>query len=106
MKVDFDSCRDSVNPISTKRDDEKHQVERKQDGNKPLFVYKFTGKPPALSREPNSPLVLPVRDGFSSVLSKCPNPTFHFQETRRNGRSRKAVHSSDILALIRRTKRT
>ncbi|KAF3441922.1 hypothetical protein FNV43_RR15837 [Rhamnella rubrinervis] len=103
-----EGLRDSGNLTSTKKViDEKHiEVDRDQDGNVPLFFYTFGNKPAALAKdEKNSALALPVGDGLSA-LSKCPNPTFHFQEKRKNGRNRKSAHGSDILALIRRAKRT
>ncbi|XP_062090809.1 probable protein ABIL5 isoform X2 [Humulus lupulus] len=50
--------------------------------------------------------MFPIRDGFS-ILSKVPNPSFHFQETKKNTRIiKRSLHGSDIWALIRRTKRT
>ncbi|XP_028806592.1 probable protein ABIL5 isoform X2 [Neltuma alba] len=49
--------------------------------------------------------LVPVRDGLS-VLTRVPNATFHFQSTQKVGRHRKSFHGSDILWLIRRTKRT
>ncbi|KAI9119080.1 hypothetical protein K1719_009755 [Acacia pycnantha] len=52
-----------------------------------------------------SATMMPVRDGLS-VLTKVPNPKFHFQCTQKVGRHRKSFHGSDILWLIRRTKRT
>ncbi|KAI9118953.1 hypothetical protein K1719_009628 [Acacia pycnantha] len=52
-----------------------------------------------------SATMVPVRDGLS-VLTKVPNATFHFQCTQKVGRHRKSFHGSDILLLIRRTKRT
>ncbi|XP_028806591.1 probable protein ABIL5 isoform X1 [Neltuma alba] len=52
-----------------------------------------------------SSTMVPVRDGLS-VLTRVPNATFHFQSTQKVGRHRKSFHGSDILWLIRRTKRT
>ncbi|KAL5572641.1 hypothetical protein UlMin_022238 [Ulmus minor] len=92
--------------VSSKKVIEKHVAFERED-NMPLFVYAFSGKPAVLSNEEaKSSLVLPVRNGFS-ILSKAPNPAFHFQEiTRKNRRSRKSLHGSDIMSLIRRTRRT
>ncbi|XP_027344228.1 protein ABIL1-like [Abrus precatorius] len=53
----------------------------------------------------NLGMVAPVRED-SSFLTKVPNPTFHFQSTQKVGRHRRSSFSSDILWLIRRTKRT
>ncbi|KAF5748575.1 ABI-1-like 1 putative isoform 1 [Tripterygium wilfordii] len=54
--------------------------------------------------------VLPVGDGISILSSRGPNPTFHFQlgtdKHRRNALLRRSLHGSEILSLIRRTKRT
>lgn len=53
----------------------------------------------------NMAIVVPVRDGFS-VLTKVSNPTFHFQGAPKVPRHRRSLNGSDILWLIRRTKRT
>ncbi|KAK4280897.1 hypothetical protein QN277_012453 [Acacia crassicarpa] len=55
--------------------------------------------------KPTSATMVPVRDGLP-VLTKVPNPTFHFQCTQKVGRHRKSLHGSDISWLIRRTKLT
>ncbi|XP_021679859.1 probable protein ABIL5 isoform X2 [Hevea brasiliensis] len=83
----------------------------------PLFLYTYTQKPSlgrnsfSIERKDSySSLALPVRDGVS-VLSKGPNPTFHFQQiSQKHGRYRlfrQSAHSSNsILSRIRRIKRT
>ncbi|KAI4350844.1 hypothetical protein L6164_005253 [Bauhinia variegata] len=102
--------RDSENQSPSKIID-KHILGTEED--LPLFMY--THKPSlsknSMSRsakvdgQTNLAFVLPVRDGLP-VLTKVPNPTFHFQGTPRVGRHRKSLYGSDILSLIRRTKRT
>ncbi|XP_031258689.1 probable protein ABIL5 [Pistacia vera] len=85
----------------------------------PLFIHTYTDKlspvtnPPTKTAtensDPNTALVLPVRDGFS-ILSKGPNPTFHFQlgspKYGRKSLHRKSSQSAEIMSLIRRIKRT
>ncbi|KAL5835958.1 hypothetical protein ACOSQ3_015519 [Xanthoceras sorbifolium] len=57
----------------------------------------------------DSALVSPVRDSVS-ILSKGPNPTFHFQlgsqKLGRKGFHRKSLQSTEIMSLIRRIKGT
>ncbi|XP_009371444.1 probable protein ABIL5 [Pyrus x bretschneideri] len=90
------------NPASRKTID-------KQDLGKdvamPLVLYTSSHKR-SLSKDENNSVLVPVCDGLS-ILSRGPNPTFHFQESRKiTGRLKKSGHSNDILALIRRAKRT
>ncbi|CAJ1936979.1 unnamed protein product [Sphenostylis stenocarpa] len=89
--------------------EDKHLAERYED--LPLFMY--THKPPVqnlkprtatLNRHNNLAMVAPVKDGLS-CLSKVPNPKFHFQSTQKVGRHRRSLHGSDILWLLRRSKR-
>ncbi|KAG5041666.1 hypothetical protein JHK85_014142 [Glycine max] len=77
----------------------------------PLFLY--THKPPVQNLKPtaatlnghiNLAMVAPVKDGLS-FLTKVPNPTFHFQGTQKVGRHRRSLYGSDILWLLRRSKR-
>ncbi|XP_061343896.1 probable protein ABIL5 [Gastrolobium bilobum] len=80
----------------------------------PLFMYTYKPRP-AQNLTPttatlnghnnNLAMAVPVRDGLS-VLTKVPNPTFHFQSTKKVGRHRRSFNGSDILWLIGRTKRT
>lgn len=93
----------------------------------PLFMYPYTDKSSAIKNLPSKNSVdkfknsldecdpnlaiarvfLPVRDGIS-ILSKGPNPTFHFQLGNRNpGRKslRRPFQSTEIMSLIRRTKK-
>ncbi|XP_072093619.1 probable protein ABIL5 isoform X1 [Arachis hypogaea] len=98
--------------VSSKLED-KHVLETHED--LPLFMY--TQKPlssknmksttTTVSDHKNLAIaaVVPVRDGLS-VLTKVSNPTFHFQGTPKIGRHRRSLHGSDILWLLRRTKRT
>ncbi|XP_044464678.1 probable protein ABIL5 isoform X2 [Mangifera indica] len=87
----------------------------------PLFMYTYSDKlspvkiPPSKtameSCDSDTPVVLPVRDGVSnSILSKGPNPTFHFQlgspKLGRKSFQRKTLQSAEIMSLIRRIKRT
>ncbi|MED6110054.1 hypothetical protein PIB30_039319 [Stylosanthes scabra] len=91
--------------------EDKHVLETHED--LPLFMY--TQKPVSLkntksttatvSGHKNLAIVVPVRDGLS-VLTKVSNPTFHFQGSPKIGRHRRSLHGSDILWLLRRTKRT
>ncbi|KAJ4708457.1 ABI-1-like 1, putative isoform 1 [Melia azedarach] len=81
----------------------------------PLFMYTYNDKPSLFKNlsskaaDPNSALVLPARDGIS-ILSKGPNPTFHFQLgvqiPRRKSLNRRTFQSTEIMSLIRRMKRT
>ncbi|KAK7358336.1 hypothetical protein VNO77_00263 [Canavalia gladiata] len=57
-----------------------------------------------LNKHNNLAMGLPVRDNLS-FLTKAP-PTFHFQNTKKVGRHRRSLYGSDILWLIRRSKRT
>ncbi|XP_057758644.1 probable protein ABIL5 isoform X2 [Arachis stenosperma] len=98
--------------VSSKLED-KHVLETHED--LPLFMY--TQKPlssknmksttTTVSDHKNLAIaaVVPVRDGLS-VLTKVSNLTFHFQGTPKIGRHRRSLHGSDILWLLRRTKRT
>ncbi|GMI92740.1 hypothetical protein HRI_002943300 [Hibiscus trionum] len=84
----------------------------------PLFFFTCTDKP-SLSKSPSlksnfdesdsDSTLVPVRDGVS-ILSKGSNPTFHFQQGNkklgRKGLYRKALPSGDILAFIRRARRS
>lgn len=91
--------------------EDRHILEKQED--LPLFLY--TQRPHAdknlkstsvttLKEHNNLTKVVPVRDGLS-VLTKVSNPTFHFQGTPKVTRHRRSLHGSDILWLIRRTKR-
>ncbi|KAI4347110.1 hypothetical protein L6164_007956 [Bauhinia variegata] len=79
----------------------------------PLFMYTHhpsssknsMSKSATVEGHTNLALVMPVRDGLS-VLTKVPNPTFHFQGTPKVGGHRRSFQGSDILSLIRRVKRT
>ncbi|XP_061366436.1 probable protein ABIL5 isoform X1 [Gastrolobium bilobum] len=105
-----EKLRDFESEVPSKIED-KHILETLED--LPLFMY--TQKPHAaknlkpktatVNEQNNLAMVLPVRDGFS-VLTKVSNPTFHFQGTHKVARHRRSLHGSDILWLIRRTKRT
>ncbi|KAE8736104.1 hypothetical protein F3Y22_tig00000170pilonHSYRG00038 [Hibiscus syriacus] len=93
----------------------KHELDT---GGVPLFSFTCTYKP-SLSKSPSlksnldesdsDSTLVPVRDGLS-ILSKSSNPTFHFQQRdKKHGRKglyRKALTSGDILAFIRRTRRS
>ncbi|KAK9947665.1 hypothetical protein M0R45_003278 [Rubus argutus] len=73
---------------------DKHEFDR-EEAAMPLFLSKGDNA--------NSALV-PVRDGH--ILSRGPNPTFHFQDTRKDGRNiRKSRQGGDFFSLIRRAKR-
>ncbi|KAH1241115.1 Protein ABIL1 [Glycine max] len=90
--------------------DDKHILEKHED--LPLFLYtqKPHGdknlKPTSFTtlKEHNLTMVVPVRDGLS-VLTKVSNPTFHFLGSPKVARHRRSLHGSNILWLIRRTKR-
>ncbi|XP_024032373.1 probable protein ABIL5 [Morus notabilis] len=97
-----EDLRDSKNEVISTKTNDKDVFEKEAD--MPLFVYTFSHKAALSKDQTNSPLMLPVRDGLS-ILSKAPNPLFHFQEKRKIIRSRRS-HGNDILSLIRRTKRT
>ncbi|WJX30074.1 hypothetical protein P8452_18649 [Trifolium repens] len=99
---------DSKSEVSSKKED-KHTQE-----DLPLYMYTqnpFTSKnlKPAtatVSKHKNLAFVMPVCDGLS-VLTKVSNPTFHFQATPKSApRHRRSLHGSDVLWLIRRSKRT
>ncbi|GAY56369.1 hypothetical protein CUMW_171380 [Citrus unshiu] len=93
----------------------------------PLFMYTFADKSSAIKNLPSknsvdkfknsvvecdpnlasARVLLPVRDGIS-ILAKGPNPIFHFQLGNRNpGRRslRRSFQSTEIMSLIRRTKK-
>ncbi|KAK7364032.1 hypothetical protein VNO80_12363 [Phaseolus coccineus] len=102
--------RDSKTKDPSKVED-KHILDKQEE--LPLFLY--TQKPYAdknlkptsvttLNKHSNLTMVVPVRDGLS-VLTKVSNPTFHFQGSQKVARHRRSLHGSDILWLIRRTKR-
>ncbi|TKY44629.1 ABIL5 protein [Spatholobus suberectus] len=106
----IEKLRDSKTEDPSKIED-KHTLEKHED--LPLFLY--TQKPHAdknlkptsfttLNKRNNLTMVVPVRDGLS-VLTKVSNPTFHFQGTPKLARHRRSFHGSDILWLIRRTKK-
>ncbi|XP_062090808.1 probable protein ABIL5 isoform X1 [Humulus lupulus] len=98
-----EDLRDSRNAVSTKVI-EKSKFEREKDS--PIFAFTHCRKPSLSKGKTNSASLFPIRDGFS-ILSKVPNPSFHFQETKKNTRIiKRSLHGSDIWALIRRTKRT
>ncbi|CAB4288517.1 unnamed protein product [Prunus armeniaca] len=96
-----EDLRDPATPASRKTIDN-HEFDK--EAAMPLFLYTSSHKPSFPEGETNSALV-PVRDGLS-ILSRGPNPTFHFQESRKNGRLKKSGQGHDILSLIRRAKRT
>ncbi|OWM89890.1 probable protein ABIL5 [Punica granatum] len=96
--------RDSVDRIS-KIQDQDHKFDTGE--GLPLFLYTRNPKP-YLAKTWSSAgdtKTVPVRDGIS-ILSKGPNPTFHFQGNQKNGRQRRSFQGSDILALIRRVTQT
>ncbi|XP_050218232.1 probable protein ABIL5 [Mercurialis annua] len=84
---------------------EKHGFEAE---DLPLLLY--TCSETIEKDKPTSAIVLPVHDGVSTLMSKTPIPTFHFQQISekhvRYKLFKKSVHNSDILSLIRRIKRT
>ncbi|KAB2618736.1 protein ABIL5 [Pyrus ussuriensis x Pyrus communis] len=89
------------NPASHKTTDKQ---ESDRDVAMPLFLSTSSHKP-SLSKGENNSALVPVHDGLS-ILSRGPNLTFHFQESRKiNGRLKKSGHGNDILSLIRRAKR-
>ncbi|KAE9588185.1 hypothetical protein Lal_00003227 [Lupinus albus] len=104
-RLSSEKLRDSKGEVPSKIEDKQEDL--------PLFMY--TLKPhPAKNLKPatatinqynNLAKVIPVRDGLS-VLTKVSNPIFHFQGTQKDARHRRSLHGSDILWLIRRTKRT
>ncbi|KAK7272699.1 hypothetical protein RJT34_29473 [Clitoria ternatea] len=105
-----EKLRDSKNELPSKLED-KHVLGTQED--LPLFMY--TQKPLSaknlrptsvtkVNEHKNMTRVVPVRDGLS-VLTKVSNPTFHFQGSPKVARHRRSFHGSDILWLIRRTKR-
>ncbi|KAL9330164.1 hypothetical protein ACSQ67_005167 [Phaseolus vulgaris] len=100
--------RDLKNEAPLKLED-KHLPETFED--LPLFMY--THKPPVQNLMPttatlnshnNLATVAPIKDDLSS-FSKVPNPKFHFQSTQKVGRHRRSLYGSDILWLLRRSKR-
>ncbi|TKY60883.1 ABIL5 protein [Spatholobus suberectus] len=99
--------RDSESQVPLKIEDN-HVPETHED--LPLFMYTHNLvqnlKPSTakLNGHNNLAMVAPVRDGLSS-LTKVPNPTFHFQSTQKVGRHRRSLYGSDILWLLRRSKR-
>lgn len=105
-----EKLRDSKTEDPSKIED-KHILEKQED--LPLFLYtqkvhaNKNLKPTSvttLNKHNNLTMVVPVRDGLS-VLTKVSNPTFHFQGSPKVTRHRRSLHGSDILWLIRRTKR-
>ncbi|WVZ13918.1 hypothetical protein V8G54_011484 [Vigna mungo] len=105
-----EKLRDSETEDPTKVEG-KHILEKQEE--LPLFLY--TQKPHAdknlkptsvttFNKHNNVTMVVPVREGLS-VLTKVSNPTFHFQGSPKVTRHRRSLHGSDILWLIRRTKR-
>ncbi|XP_004287396.1 PREDICTED: probable protein ABIL5 [Fragaria vesca subsp. vesca] len=96
-----EDMRDSGKPAFRKTID-KHEFEKEEA--MPLFVYTYSHKP-SLSKDNANSALVPVRDGLS-ILSRGPNPTFHFQETRKKGRNiRKSGQGGDIFSLMRRARR-
>lgn len=74
---------------------------------KPSLAKNLTAQADGKKTDANSPIV-PISDGLSR-LAKSSNPTFNFQgapKLGRNAPNRKSAHSSDILSLIRRLRRT
>ncbi|CAL2275053.1 unnamed protein product [Prunus armeniaca] len=69
-----EDLRDPATPASRKTIDN-HEFDK--EAAMPLFLYTSSHKPSFPEGETNSALV-PVRDGLS-ILSRGPNPTFHFQ---------------------------
>ncbi|KAL2321279.1 hypothetical protein Fmac_030248 [Flemingia macrophylla] len=105
-----EKLRDSKTEDHSKKEDK--LILEKQD-DLPLFLYTQKVhadknlKPTSvttLSKHNNLTMVVPARDGLS-VLTKVSNPTFHFQGSPKVTRHRRSLHGSDILWLIRRTKR-
>ncbi|CAK7337419.1 unnamed protein product [Dovyalis caffra] len=106
-----EDVRDSNSQVSTK------VPLNKQAGDLPLFLHTCTQKSTSTknlwsatsTEKGDTKLVLPVRDGLS-ILSRNPNPTFHFQQcSPKHGRStlirKSSPHTNDLLSLIRRSKR-
>ncbi|PQP96539.1 putative protein ABIL5 [Prunus yedoensis var. nudiflora] len=93
-----EDLRDPATPASRKTIDN-HEFDK--EAAMPLFLYTSSRKPSLSKGETNSALV-PVRDGLS-ILSRGPNPTFHFQESRKMDASRNlarvmtSCHSLDEL---------
>ncbi|XP_029128186.1 protein ABIL3 [Cajanus cajan] len=94
------------------RDSESEVPLKIEDEDLPLFMYTHN-KPPVENLKPttatfngrnNLAIVAPVKDGLS-LLTKVPNPTFHFQSAQKVGRHRRSLYGSDILWLLRRSKR-
>ncbi|KAL2342531.1 hypothetical protein Fmac_003816 [Flemingia macrophylla] len=94
------------------RDSESEVSLKIEDEDLPLFMHTHNNKPPVQSLKPttatlngrnNLAIVAPVRDGLS--LTRVPNPTFHFQSAQKVGRHRRSLYGSDILWLLRRSKR-
>ncbi|XP_019448386.1 PREDICTED: probable protein ABIL5 [Lupinus angustifolius] len=76
------------------------------DTLKPHLAKNFKPTTDTIYQHNNLAKVLPVRDGLS-VLTKVSNPTFYFQGTQKVTHHRRSLlQGSDILWLIRRTKRT
>ncbi|XP_027359400.1 probable protein ABIL5 [Abrus precatorius] len=110
-RLSCEKLRDSKTEVTSKIED-KHILETQED--LPLFMYTQKQHAPrnlkpinvtTVNEHNNLTMVVPVRDGLS-VLTKVSNPTFHFQGTPKVTRHRRSFHGSDILWLIRRTKRT
>lgn len=95
--------RDARNEVKSTKTIDKDVFGKEDD--MPLFVYAFSHKAALSKGETNSALLLPVQEGLS-ILSKSPNPSFYFQEKRKIVRARRSLHGSDILSLIRRTRKT
>ncbi|PRQ46531.1 putative ABI family protein [Rosa chinensis] len=96
-----EDIRDCGKPAFRKTTD-RHEFDREEA--MPLFLYTYSHKP-SLSKDNANSALVPVRDGLS-ILSKSPNPAFHFQQTRNNGRStRRSGQGSDFFSRMRRAKR-
>ncbi|AES76823.1 putative ABI family protein [Medicago truncatula] len=102
-----DKLSNSKSEVPLKKEDKHIQ------GDLPLYMY--TQNPcttknlkPAtatVSKHNNLAFVMPVRDGLS-VLAKVSNPAFDFHGTPKvTPRHRRSLHGSDILYLIKRSKR-
>lgn len=94
------------------RDSESQVPLKTEDEDLPLFMYTHN-KPPAQNMKPttatanghnNLAMVAPVKDSLS-LLTKVPNSKFHFQSNHKVGRHRRSLNGSDILWLLRRSKR-
>ncbi|XP_004512986.1 uncharacterized protein [Cicer arietinum] len=98
---------DSKSEVTLRKEDKHTQKDL------PLYMYSHKSceaknlKPATTTtnKHNNLAFVMPVRDGLS-VLAKVSSPKFHFQGSPKVARHRRSLHGSDILWLMRRSKRT